>query len=313
MPPSFSSHLRRYGPGTSHAGMSVAEARSYCRTLAQSWTESDTVAATLLPGRLGAGCQQVRAFCRWTEGLGEASGGAKAMALLRWWREEVHALFAGKPRHPVMIALQETVRRFHIPAQPFLDLIYAREQDQLVKRYRTFEQLLQHCRYAAHPVGHLLLYVQECFHADTVKRMEYLCTGLQLAFFWQNVQRDGQADRVYLPEEDRRATGYADEDLHAQRTTPAFATLLAFEAERARDFLLRGLPLIDFAPPSLRPEMERAVQEGMALLDRLATLGYDAWTHRPVLTVWTSARLRLQTWWRRLSVSPRDEVKRTGA
>jgi phytoene/squalene synthetase len=212
-----------------------------------------------------------------------------------------------------MIALHDTVQRFQIPAQPFLDLIYAREQDQLVKRYRTFAQLLHHCRYAASPVGHLLLQLQECYHADTVRRMDCLCTGLQLTYFWQNVQRDGQADRVYLPEEDRRAAGYADEDLHAQRTTPAFTTLLHFEAERARDFLLRGLPLIDIVPPLLQPEIDRAVHEGMALLDCMAALGYDAWKCRPMLPAWTRARLRLQTWWRRLFVSARDGVKRTGA
>src|SRR5262249_12994245 len=148
-------------------------------------------------------------------------------------------------RHPVMIALRGTIRRFGIPPQPFLDLLFAFEQDQLVKRYQTYDQLLGYCRYSANPVGHLVLHLCESYDAERAALADHVCTALQLANFWQDVARDLDIGRVYLPEEDRRRFGYADADLEGRRFTPAFAELMRFEVERACDLFYRGFPLLD--------------------------------------------------------------------
>lgn len=299
MPDPFPLHLRLYGPGTSHAGMSRAEARSYCRHLALTQAEY-LPAAWLLPRALVRHCQHLQAFHAWTRGLGQvAGGGGKALGQLRWWREELLALYDGRPRHPVMIALRETVERFQIPAQPFLDLLYACEQDQLVKRYRTFEQLLQHCQQAASPVGRLVLYLYECFDERRAGRADQLCTGLYLVHLWQHMRRDWEEDRVYLPEEDRRLFGYPDEELNARQATPAFLALMQCETERARDLLMRGLPLVDQVPKSLRPEVELLVAGGLATLDSIAAVGYNTWQHRPTVPPWDHARLLLRAFWQR--------------
>src|SRR5207237_6158083 len=137
------------------------------------------------------------------------------------------------PTHPVMVALRPTVRRFGIPPRPFLDLLLAFEQDQAVKRYGTYEELLDYCRYSANPVGHLVLYLCECHDAERAALADCICTGLQLANFWQDVSRDLDIGRVYLPAEDRRRFGYADADLDARRFNAAFAALMRFEVDRA--------------------------------------------------------------------------------
>src|SRR5207248_907107 len=137
--------------------------------------------------------------------------------LLQWWREELLHCYAGSPRHPVMIALQRTIERFSIPATPFLDLLLAFEQDQRIKRYDTFEQLLGYCRYSANPVGRLVLYLCECHGERTGELSDSICTGLQLANIWQDVARDLGIGRVYLPAEDRRQFGYADAALEARQ------------------------------------------------------------------------------------------------
>src|SRR5215471_712706 len=144
----FQEELRRYGPDAVAVAVpqDLAQARHYCARLARSHYENFTVASALLPRRLLRHFHAVYAYCRWADDLAdEAGGGPRALALLRWWREELLRCYEGVPRHPVLIALRETIRQFHIPPKPFLDLLFAFEQDQLVKRYRTYAQLLDYC------------------------------------------------------------------------------------------------------------------------------------------------------------------------
>ena len=205
----------------------MQEARAYCRRLTLGHYENFSVASLLLPRRLVPHFYAIYSYCRWADDLGdETGGGARALALLEWWRTELFRCYDGKPRHPVMIALMPTIRRFHIPPEPFLALIRAFEQDQHVKRYETYPQLLDYCRLSANPVGHLVLYLCECFNTRTAALADAICTGLQLANFWQDVSRDLDIDRVYIPAEDMCRFGYADADL----STPLYADLPGVDA-----------------------------------------------------------------------------------
>src|SRR5207237_10210617 len=122
-----------------------------------------TVASLLFPRRLGRHVHAIYAYCRWSDDLAdETAGGQTALDLIAWWRGELLACYDGTPRHPVMVALRETIRRFDIPPEPFLNLLVAFEQDQRVKRYATFDQLLGYCRNSANPVGPLVLYPLGC-------------------------------------------------------------------------------------------------------------------------------------------------------
>src|SRR5438552_2192692 len=156
--------LARFGPQGRPLPFTRSEAQAYCSRLARTHYENFTVASVLLPRRLLRHFHNVYAYCRWADDLAdEAGGGQRALQLLRWWRGELLRCYDGRPRHPVTVALTETIRQFQIPPQPFLDLLFAFEQDQLVKRYQTFRQLLGYCRYSANPVGHLVLYLCESY------------------------------------------------------------------------------------------------------------------------------------------------------
>ena len=168
----FAAELDRLGPGRPHAPFDLPRARAYCRRLTLGHYENFTVASLLLPRRLLRHFHAVYAYCRWADDLGdETGGGTRALTLLRWWRDELLRCYAGRARHPVMVALRETIRRFSIPPRPFLDLLFAFEQDQLVKRYQTYDQLLGYCRYSANPVGHLVLYLCRCYDPVRYWRM----------------------------------------------------------------------------------------------------------------------------------------------
>src|SRR5215831_21287166 len=122
----FLSELERFGPGGDHEAMPLPRARRYCARLARTHYENFSVASLLLPRRLLPHFHAIYAYCRWADDLGdETGGGARALELLRWWRLELLRCYDGKPRHPVMVALHETIRRFDIPPKPFLDLLFA--------------------------------------------------------------------------------------------------------------------------------------------------------------------------------------------
>ena len=303
----FSKDLARFGPDRPYPPVPLSTARQYCSWLARTHYENFSVASLLLPRRLLPHFHAVYAYCRWADDLGdETGGGAHALALLRWWREELLRCYDGHPRHPVMVALYQTVRRFRIPPQPFLDLLVAFEQDQLVKAYQTYDQLLDYCRHSANPVGHLVLYLCESFDAPRATLADHVCTGLQLANFWQDVARDLDIGRVYLPEEDRKRFGYVDEDLWTRRYTPAFAELMRFEVERARELFHRGMPLVDQLPAEVRPDVALFIQGGLAILRKIERQRYNVWAARPVLAKWEKATLlagallrRFQTVWLR--------------
>src|SRR5262249_47237395 len=144
----------------------------------------------LLPRRLRRHFHAVYAYCRWSDDLAdETGGGAQAIHLLDWWRRELLACYDGTPHHPVLVALQDTIRQFDIPAQPFLDLLVAFEQDQRVSSYATFTDLLGYCKNSANPVGRLVLYLCESHDERRGALSDHICTALQLANFWQDVGR----------------------------------------------------------------------------------------------------------------------------
>ena len=162
----FAAELRDYGPRSPRAfARGLSAARAYCANVARSHYENFAVASVLLPRRLVPHFHAVYAYCRWADDLA-AETGERAPELLAWWRGEVQKMYAGEVRHPVFVALQDTVRTFAIPPKPFLELLIAFEQDQRVKRYATHEQLLGYCANSANPVGRLVLYLFEC-HDET--------------------------------------------------------------------------------------------------------------------------------------------------
>ena len=296
----FARELEKWGPGAPHAHQGVdaprspnlAESRAYCAHVAKSHYENFTVVSLLLPRRLIRHFHAVYAYCRWSDDLAdETAGGQVALDLIAWWREELHTCYDGEPRHPVMIALRETIRRFNIPPRPFLDLLVAFEQDQRVKRYDTFDQLVGYCQNSANPVGRLVLYLFGCCDEVTAPLSDEVCTGLQLANFWQDVARDLAIGRVYLPAEDRARFGYSDEDLEARRCTPAFRELMRFEVDRARGFFTRGAALLPLLPREARIDVELFIRGGEAILRAIEREGYDVWTRRPEVSKWAKAKL----------------------
>ncbi len=298
----FAQELRDWGPArTQSAVPGLAFARAYCARVAKSHYENFTVVSALLPRRLIRHFHAVYAYCRWSDDIAdETADVAQAIALLDWWRAELLRCYEGEPRHPVTIALRETIRRFHIPPEPFLNLLVAFTQDQHIKQYATFEQLLAYCRNSANPVGHLVLYLFECFDDRRAALADEVCTGLQLANFWQDVSRDYGIGRIYLPAEDRDRFGVSEEDIAARRFTPAFRDLLQFEVERTHGFFDRGEKLLPLLPREAQIDIDLFIRGGRAVLREIERAEYDVLSRRPEVSKLAKGKLLLGAATRRI-------------
>jgi len=271
---------------------SLLEAQAYCAALATTHYENFPVVSWLLPKRLHQDFYNVYAFCRWADDLADEVGDpVRSLELLAWWRSELGDCYAGRVRHPVFIALRHTILKFDIPPQPFTDLISAFEQDQTVQEFMTFDQLEDYCRRSANPVGRLVLRLAECDTPENIRWSDSVCTGLQLANFWQDVARDAGIGRTYLPREDRERFGYTDLQLQLRRSTPEFASLIQFEVDRARGCLQAGVPLVKAVPLWLQVEIDLFIQGGLRILKEIENIHGDVWEIRPTVSKWVMARL----------------------
>jgi len=264
---------------------SQAEAREYCRRLARSHYENFSVASWFLPARLRQHFFNVYAYCRISDDLGDEVGDPSAsLRLLDQWEAELNACYAGSPRHPVFVALAETVRVCDIPKQPFADLLTAFRQDQTVTRYQSFEDLLGYCKNSANPVGHLVLYL--CGYRDAERQAwsDFTCTALQLANFWQDVSVDYGKGRIYLPLEDLQRYGVSENDIAAAKNTAAFCEMMGFEVERAREWFALGLPLVGKVDKELAIDLDLFSRGGQEILNAIERQGYSVLGRRPAIS-----------------------------
>ena len=267
------------------AAPSLIEARAFCERLARSHYENFSVATWFLPQRLRQHFYNVYAYCRISDDLGDEVGDTGvSLRLLDLWQQELVACYSGRPRHPVFVALAETVRMFGIPQYEFSDLLTAFRQDQSVTRYETFDDLLGYCRNSANPVGHLVLHLCGYNDAERQKLSDFTCTALQLANFWQDVSVDYLKGRIYLPLEDLRRFGAGERDIETNQNTRAFCEMMRFEVARARDWFQQGEPLIGKVGKELAIDLELFTRGGEEILNAIERQGYAVLGKRPSIS-----------------------------
>jgi squalene synthase HpnC len=217
--------------------------------------------------------------------------------LLDWWESQLKDCYRGQARHPVFVALGETIREFAIPIEPLADLLVAFRQDQRTVRYENFAELLDYCRYSANPVGRLVLYLGRACGAERAALSDSICTGLQLANFWQDVARDWDRGRIYLPQDSLRAAGYTAEMFARREFNPAFRQLLTQQVDLAQQYLRGGEALVDLVPRELRVDIALFRSGGLAILDAIRRTDYNVWARRPVVSNVQKFGLLLSCWW----------------
>jgi len=276
------------------AGCAPSEAERYTRWLATHHYENFNVVSWLLPGQLHQHFYNLYAYCRWSDDLGdEVADPARSLELLDAWEDELRLCYAAGrgPLHPVLIALQETIRAKDVPARPFSDLLRAFRQDQTVHRYATWGDVLNYCDYSANPVGRLVLYLCDYRDEERQKLSDYTCTALQLANFWQDVSRDLEKGRIYIPLDALAAHGLSEADIVERKFDARYVGLMKELIARTQALFAAGLPLARRVDGALRVDIEMFSRGGLAILNAIESSGYNTLEHRPALTKWKQVRL----------------------
>ena len=273
----------------------LEEARAWCRHLAETHYENFHVASWFLPKALRPHFHSIYAYCRVSDDLGDEVGStAVALALLDFWGRELDACYEGRARHPVFVALAETIRACSIPKEPFADLLTAFRQDQTVTRYATMTDVLGYCVNSANPVGRLVLYACGEVSEEKFRLSDATCSALQLANFWQDVRVDYGKDRVYLPQDDMRRFGVSDETIASGVATPEFRALLLHEVEYARSLFEQGLPLIGMVNRELALDLDLFSRGGLEILCAIERRNYDVLSARPAISKRSKLALALR-------------------
>jgi squalene synthase HpnC len=273
-------------------GCAPDEAQRYTKWLGTHHYENFNVVSWLLPKELHQHFYNVYAYCRWADDLGdEIPSKERALELLDWWETELDACYEGKPSQPVFVALRETVSAKDIPKQPFADLLKAFRQDQVAKRYPTWEAVLDYCVYSANPVGRLVLYL--CGYRDEKRQKlsDATCTALQLANFWQDVSRDLEKERIYIPLDRAAAHGLSELEIVEKKFDQRYVALMKELVEYARGLFVKGMPLAGMVEGKLSVDLAMFSRGGMAVLDAIEAMGYDTLNHRPEVSKGKQVRL----------------------
>ncbi len=263
------------------------EARAWCHELAGSHYENFHVATFFLPRRMHPHFEGLYAFCRVSDDLGDEVGDtATALRLLNAWGGLLDQCYDApqQSRHPVFVALHETIAACDLPRGLFHDLLRAFKQDQIKTRYDTWDEAVEYSRYSANPVGRLVLMV--CGYRDEARALlsDKICTGLQLANFWQDAVRDSEIGRRYIPTESMLRFGVAEGQIEGRVFTPELGAMMHELVQRTRAMLRQGSALSITVDDELRVTLDLFRKGGEAILDGIAAQNYDVLRGRPVVT-----------------------------
>jgi squalene synthase HpnC len=259
----------------------LAAAYSWCAQLAHSHYENFTIASWLMPRAMRRHVHAIYAFARIADDFADEE---HSLARLDEWQHELELAYAGAPRHPVMVALADTAHRYEIPPGPFLDLLRAFRTDVNFTGFETIDDLLGYTHYSANPVGRLVLYLFGFRDAERQRLSDLVCTGLQLANFWQDVAVDLAKGRIYFPRRDMEQYRVTAEHLREGNLTAGFVGLMRHEVLRAREMLLAGASLSTLVGRGLRRDVLMFAGGGLAILRAIERVGYDVFRARPKLT-----------------------------
>src|SRR5215510_6319557 len=265
----------------------VAESYAYCERLARSHYENFPVGSILVPKPLRKHVYSVYAFARVADDFADEGyetnelTEAQRLAALDDWGRMLEDCYRGSANHPIFVALGETVNALQLPIQLFRDLLSAFRQDVVKRRYADFEEVLDYCVRSANPIGRLILllfgYREERLH----NLSDCICTALQLANFWQDVEVDIRKDRVYLPQNEMARFGVGVDDLRERRFSERYAALLKFQVGRTWELFNRGKPLPNLVRGRLAVELRLTWLGGTRILERIEKMGYDTLNARP--------------------------------
>ena len=287
----FWADLAKWGPDKPPSACDLPFALKHCRRIARSHYENFTVVSLFLPRILRQDFYNFYAYCRWSDDIADEVEEHRRLPLLNWWHQQLSLCYSGRPVHPVMLALQQTIQRHQIPAEILEDLLSAFRQDQSTLRYHDDAELFDYCRRSANPVGQVILKFAKADDATNIELSDWICSGLQLANFCQDMSRDAANHRIYAPRDLWLKHGVTEAMILEAKCTPQLQAMLADWVRVSRAFFLKGCRLVDSVPKWLAVDVDLFIRGGLAILNSIEAQDYDVWTSRPTLSKFEKFRL----------------------
>jgi squalene synthase HpnC len=265
---------------------SSEEGFRYCEQIARSHYENFPIASWFVPKEIRKYIWAIYAFARIADDYADEPGYTLAERIdnLSQWGQYLDECYNGNPTHRVFAALADTVERFQIPVELFQNLLTAFRSDVTVKRYETYEDVLEYCRNSANPIGRLVLLLFNYRSETMMELSDHICTALQLTNFWQDISVDLQKDRIYLPLEDLEEFAYSEQDLLERKFDNRFRKLMAFQVQRTAELFVEGKPLLSRIGKDLSRELRLTWNGGTRILQKIHKQDYNVLVQRPALT-----------------------------
>jgi len=262
----------------------VERAYRFCEDFARAHHENFPVASRFVPAELRPNMIALYAFFRAADDFAdEPEYEGRRYEALDAWQEELHRCFHGEPRHPVFVALHDTIEKRGLALPPFEDLLSAFRTDLEITRYPTFSTLRAYAARSAEPAGRLLLGLFGYRDPELIRFSDEIATAVQFTDHWQDLAADAARDHIYIPGEDLHFFGVSEADIKAQRATPPIRDLMRFQVARTRSLFERGRPLLDKVGNNFKFELALIWLTSMAILDKIEEADFDVFTHRPVI------------------------------
>lgn len=291
----FWADLAKWGPDNPPSACDLPFALNHCRVIARSHYENFTVVSWFLPKTLRQDFYNFYAYCRYSDDIADEVEEHRRLPLLTWWHQQLSLCYSGRPVHPVMLALQQTIERHQIPVTHLEDLLSAFRQDQSVLRYNNDAELLDYCNRSANPVGRIILRFAKADDATNIQLSDWICSGLQLANFCQDMSRDAANGRIYAPRDLWLKHDVTEAMILESKCTPQLQSLLADWVRTSRDYFNKGIELVERVPKWLAIDVDLFVRGGQAILHSIEAQKCDVWTSRPTLSKSKKFGLLLQS------------------
>lgn len=261
-------------------------AYAWCERMARRHYENFPVASRAVPKELRRHITAIYAFARTADDFADEGDRPmpERLAALDEWEEQLERAHAGNGEGPVFTALAETIRTTGIPVSLLHDLLTAFRQDARNEGFEMERDLLEYCRYSANPIGRLMLHLSGHADPDRLELSDRICTGLQLANFWQDVSIDLERGRINIPREAMRRFAYTEKELLDRVDNDNFRRLMSYLTDMAEDSIGAGSLLPCSLPPlRLRIEISLTVLGGLRILEKIREIRYGVLGRRPKL------------------------------